>query len=200
MFQTLQKLQLTLPVWITIRAGIATVSKQNHNRPTITSHSLSAKIDSAYDAQTKIGWHNFLKGRISTQWGDIMQDHYDKFHFSNCTHSRERFQTTLITGLWKMYDSVWKLRSALLHDPRDLSSLSNIELNKCIRRYYSQPRYFFSAIDQHLLATDLDIVLRRSTTQKCCWLQVLDDRASLHSETHDDIMRHVPSLYSFFNT
>ena len=88
------------------------------------------KIDSTYEAHTKIGWNNFLKGRLSTQWGDIMQDHYDKFHSSNCTHSRERFQTTLIAGLWKTYDSLWKLRSALLHDPRDLSSLSNIELNK----------------------------------------------------------------------
>jgi hypothetical protein len=129
-----------------------------------------------------------------------MQDHYDKFHSSNCTHSRERFQTTLIASLLKTYDSLWKLHSALLHDPQDLSSLSNIKLNKCIRRYYSQPRYFFSAIDQHLLATDLAIVLRRSTTQKRHWLQVLDDRASSHSETHDDVMHHIPLLYSFFNT
>ena len=136
----------------------------------------------------------------TTQWGDIMQDHYDKFHSKNCTHSREHFQTTLIAGLWKTYDSLWKLRSALLHDPRDLSSLSNIKLNKRIHRYYSKPRYFFSTIDQSLRATYLTIVLCRLTTQKRRWLQVLDDQASSHSETHDDIMRHVPSLYSFFNT
>ena len=66
-----------------------------------------------------------------------MQDHYDKFLSKNCTHSRERFQTKLIAGLSKTYDSLWKLRSALLHDPRDLSSLSNIELNKRIHRYSS---------------------------------------------------------------
>ena len=86
------------------------------------------------------------------------------------------------------------MRSALIHDPQDLSSLSNIELNKRIRRYYSQPQYFFSAIDQHLLATDLAIVLRRSISQKRQWIQVIDDRADLHSKTHGDIMRHVPSL------
>ena len=37
-------------------------------------------MDSAFNAQTKIGWNNFLKGRVSTQWRDIMQDHYEKFH------------------------------------------------------------------------------------------------------------------------
>ena len=71
LFQTLQKLQIPLPVWLTIRAGIATVSNTNHKRPSIISPSLSAKIDSAYKAQTKIGWHNFLKGRISTEWEDL---------------------------------------------------------------------------------------------------------------------------------
>ena len=135
LFQSLNKLQIPLPVWLTIRAGIATVSNINHKRPTIASPALGAKIDSAYEAQTKIGWHNFQKGRISTQWGDILQDHYDKFHSTNCTHSRERFQITLIAGLWKTYDSLWKLRSALLQNPRYLSSLSNIKLNKRIHRY-----------------------------------------------------------------
>ena len=128
MFQTLQKLQVPLPVWLTIRARIAMVSKANHKCPKITSPSIRAKVDSAFKSQTKIGWNNFLKGRISMQWGDTMQDHYDKFHSSNCTHSRKRFQTTLIASDWKIYDSLWKLRSALLHDPQDLSSLSNIEV------------------------------------------------------------------------
>ena len=135
MFQTLQKLQIPLPVWLTIRAGIATVSNVNHKRPTITSPALRAKTDIAYEAQTKIGWRNFLKGRGLTQWGDIMQDHYDKFHSSNCTYSREHFQATLIAGVWKTYDSLWKLCSALLQDPKHLPSLSDIELNKRIRRY-----------------------------------------------------------------
>ena len=107
LFQTPpKKNQIPLPVWLTIRVGNSTLSNVNHKRPTITSTSFRKKVNSAFNTHTKIGWHIFLKGRISTQWGDIMQDHYDEFHSSNCTHSRKRFQTTLIAVLWKLYDSL----------------------------------------------------------------------------------------------
>ena len=44
----------------------------------IENESNAEQVTHAVQDQSKIGWDQFLKGRISKHWGDIQQIHYDK--------------------------------------------------------------------------------------------------------------------------
>ena len=123
-------------------------------------------LQQAYDDQTTIGWGNFLKGRIADSWCHLMTQTYFTFYLSDITQSRRRFQTTLITGLWTIFDNIWKLRNAMLHNPKDVTSLSNLALNKRVRAYYHRPRFHLSESDQHLLRLPLTVILMRSLAKK----------------------------------
>ena len=129
-----------------------------------------------------------------------MTQTYVTFHLNDVTQSRRRFQTSLITGLWTIFDNIWKLRNAMLHNPKDVTSLSNLALNKRIRTYYHRPRLHLSESDQHLLRRPQTEILMRSLSRKRTWLRVSDTRSSIYRCKHDDLMRSVPTLEAFFDT
>ena len=107
----------------------------------------------------------FFKGLIADSWGHLMTQTYVTFHLNDITQSRRRFQTTLITGLWTIFNNIWKLRNAMLHNPKDVTSLSNLALNKRIRDYYHRPRLHLSESDQHLLRRPQTDILMRSLSK-----------------------------------
>ena len=93
-------------MWLTLRAGMGTFLSRDYEMPTTTGVRNLA-LQQAYDDQTTIGWGNFLKGRIADSWGHLMTQTYVTFHLSDITQSRRRFQTTLITDLWTIFDNIW---------------------------------------------------------------------------------------------
>ena len=108
LFTSLQKTRIPLDMWLTLRAGMGTFLGRNYEMPTTTGV-LHLALQQAYDDQTTIGGGNFLKGRIADSWGNSMSQTYVTFHLRDITQSRRRFQTTLITGLWTIFDNIWKL-------------------------------------------------------------------------------------------
>ena len=200
LFKSLQRVKIPLDMWLTIRAGMGTfLGRETYEMPTTTGNRHYA-LQQAYDDQTTIGWGNFLKGRIADSWGHLMTQTYVTLHKSDMTQSRRRFQTTLITGLWTIFDNIWKLRNAMLHNPEDVSSLSNLAVNKRIKAYYHRPRLHLSSSDQHLLRRSLSDTLQRSISKKRAWLRVVDIRKSIYLREHNDVMRNVPTLDAFFDT
>jgi hypothetical protein len=200
LFTSLQKVKLPMDMWLTIRAGMGTfLGREHYTLPTTTGNRHYA-LQQAYDDQTTIGWGNFFKGRIADSWGHLMTQTYVTLHRGDLTQSRRRFQTTLITGLWNIFDNIWKLRNAMLHNPQDVSSLSNLALNNRVRAYYHRPRFHLSQSDQHLLRRPLTETLLRSISKKRAWLRVADERASIYRREHNDVMHSVPTLDAFFDT
>ena len=67
---TLAKDEVPADVWLTINMGISSYL----NVPPPTSHPTpcATALEHAYHRQTKSGWKNFMKGRISSAWGDWM--------------------------------------------------------------------------------------------------------------------------------
>jgi hypothetical protein len=102
----LEKDEVPADVWLTIKRGIA--SYLNVPPPAPHPKKLAAALESTYHRQTKIGWNNFMKGRISVSasWGDIMREHYKDYPSKNSSINHRRFRETLITSLWKIYDKI----------------------------------------------------------------------------------------------
>ena len=69
-------------------------------------------ISNAYSSQAKIGWRNFLKGRISNVWSPLFEAHLRNIN-SKLSHSQ--CSRALIKALWKHHRRVWKVRCNTLH-------------------------------------------------------------------------------------
>jgi hypothetical protein len=150
---TLEKEEVPSDVWTTIKLGISTYL----NIPATGAHPSprTAALERAYIRQTKIGWHNFLKRRISSAWGDVMRDHYKKSPPKTSLHTHRRFRELLITTLWTIYDNIWKVWNSMLHDPTDVDALGNIQLNDRVGHYYDNNDDLLGPGDQHLVSKDI---------------------------------------------
>ena len=164
LFTSLQQVNIPLDMWLAIRAGISSFLCCDYKMPISTAHH-QLTLQQAYDDQTSIGWGKFFKGRIADSWGHLMTQPYVTFHQSDLTQLWHCFQTTLITGLWTIFDNIRKLQNPMLQNPEDVSSLFNLELNKRVHTYYYRPRLYLSASDQHLLRSSRTEVLQRSLSK-----------------------------------
>ena len=139
-----------------------------------------------------------MKGRISEKWGHVMTITYLSSPKIDPTQSHRRFQTTLITDLWTLFDTIWKLRNSMLQNPANFTSLYNLELNKRICMYQHCPRFHLSIVDQHLLHQDLPTILHLSIPQKHAWLSVVNTIAQMHRRKNEEIMQTVINI-KFYN-
>ena len=87
----------------------------------------------------------------------------------------------------------------MLHNPEDVSSLSNLKLNKFIRAYYHRSWFYLSASDQHLLQSAHKELIQRSLLEKRAWLCVAYKHASIYLRQHANIMHNVSNLDAFFD-
>ena len=93
LLDTLQKRHISADKWYSMQAGI----KSFRNSTDPQQHAArSDAIGIAYEQQTRIGWNNFLKGRVSLEWGNLMLHEYQTAHKGKRFASRRRFQTALI--------------------------------------------------------------------------------------------------------
>jgi hypothetical protein len=90
-------------------------------------------MNDAFAAQSKIGWGNFLKGRISQKWGKLLRPERKQDMI-------EAFERSMIKSIWKHSICQWEFR--------------NDELNKDETRYVAE--YKKHALDKNIKATYQD--------------------------------------------
>ena len=194
---TLEKDEVPADVWLTIKMGIASYLNVPSPAPHPTQR--ASNLERAYHRQTKIGWNNFMKGRISSAWGDIMREHYKEYPSKNPSINHRQFRETLITSLWTIYDKIWKVRNAMLHDPNDIEALGNVDLNDRIRHYYDNSHDLLGPGDQHLFSENIQDQLSKSITIKRTWLRTADIRVKCTQLTHDNLLQHIMTLHDYFD-
>jgi hypothetical protein len=81
----------------------------NPGSKTITFRPISREIQQALETQQNIGWRNFVRGRISMEWGEIINTH---IQIENITdETAEKWGTKLININWKYILQMWNLRN-----------------------------------------------------------------------------------------
>ncbi len=92
----LQQRHAPAEMWQAIRDGILSYcTGEPYN-----TQALVGPVRMAVLAQTRIGWDNFLKGRLATNWGDMMAHRYATSANLRRLESRQRFVTKVIHSLW----------------------------------------------------------------------------------------------------
>jgi hypothetical protein len=66
----------------------------------------------AFQKQSHVGWENFLKGRICTEWCTYIKHHLAS---SNIKKDYQEWATKLILALWEHIYRVWTFRNTVHH-------------------------------------------------------------------------------------
>jgi hypothetical protein len=87
------------------------------------------ETNKASKQQFNIGWKHFLRGRLTIEWGYIIQQHLDKEKIHNM--NAEKWGSDLLAIHWKHILKIWKERCEDLH----VTTTEQIETNKKLRLY-----------------------------------------------------------------
>ena len=144
-----------------------------------------------------IAWGNFLKRCISEEWGHLILKNYKTLHTNTQYESRHWFQITLITGLWKIYSSLWKHRITTLHDPTHITYLSNIECNTKVWIYVTNCNTVLGIEDQYRYMQGLQTKLNFSVAQKQNWIITIAHQVKSHMKDKNTLLEQVPTLHTY---
>ena len=89
--------------------------------------------------QNSIGWNNFMKGRISLEWGEAHQVHCsEKQKVAQTEHKKleakqntgELFQIRLTLKKSKMFETLWESRNQDCHENTTGQNNKSLQENK----------------------------------------------------------------------
>ena len=134
-----------------------------------TSTSKNTYLDDAVQSQNRIGWDQFVRGRITTKWGYMITRHLHSI--TNVTTTAEDWADNLITLNFKYVLQMWELRKKEEHG----DTPSEIETRKQVRmleeiidiksRYHHWP-----VVDQHLLPESIQELEEQTSHNMEIWL------------------------------
>ena len=181
-------------MWTAIRKGVTSFREEGRMtwRPT------DPRLLQAVEAQTAIGWENFLKGMVAKEWGDIMAEMYVRSPNLR-VESKRRFLTTMILGVWDIYDSLWKKRCEKVHDDTDVNSLTVNELDRRIRFYYDNKTKLFDSGDYDRFHLGLRHTLAMPISQRRAWIQTLSQRQVATERARKRLLNKIRPITSYFD-
>ena len=97
------------------------------------------------DEQCEIGWHNFLKGRWSTEWCRLQEAHLQSMNAITHHKNGKRWVVDMIACLWRDIFALWAIRNEQRHG-RDSSVKATKEREQLLREI---DLLFESACDIH---------------------------------------------------
>jgi hypothetical protein len=100
LLDTLKKRHINADIW---HSMLVDINSFRYSTDTTLHDACNAAIGHAFKQHTEIGWVNFLKGRVSAEWGHLMLQEYQTTRKNKRYESRRKFQTNLIAGLWDTY-------------------------------------------------------------------------------------------------
>jgi hypothetical protein len=121
----MDKWGMSQDMWLTIDNGVCHYTmnpkkREHDNMPTEPSQPFGPTFDAprnrlkvAFRAQSRIGWDNFLKGRLSLDWITCMDHH---FQSNGSKLTGQRCITKLIVSLWEHMDRLWTYRNNRYHE------------------------------------------------------------------------------------
>ncbi len=157
------------------------------------------RLDAALQSQTRIGWTNFLRGRISIQLIEYQQRHFAEINPDSAAARAHKWGVSLILGLLNLADAVWTARCKHLHgaDPYFDPEAKRKALDRLRLLYQRQNE--FSAQDQFLFSRSLDEWSHVSSKTISHWCNQMEKslRKIVRIEANRLLSSHRP-IYDYF--
>ena len=149
---------------------------------------LLQQISKAYISQTAIGWHHFLQGRLTQEWGRV----YCSIHNTQFPSQKgDTWARKLITTIWRSFLTLWAQRCTsngeLLQDLSEIDAITQRDsLEEQIHEAYQHGRYLTHPEDHnYLFNSPVDTLLTGTYTALLLWLKTYNSAKSKWQEHLD---------------
>jgi hypothetical protein len=85
----------------------------------------SESIQQALDQQSRLGWDQFLRGRIGLKWAQLRSQHFLELKLR---HTGQKWASLLIMAIWDFTWSMWDNRNDILHHSEVLDKLLDMDI------------------------------------------------------------------------
>ena len=138
----------------------------------------------AVESQQKIGWKNFLWGRLTPEW----QKQHAKLIPSDRSYKSKRWVTQLIQKLWNVSWDLWEHRNGIQHDPHHPWRLAErTTLAEEINRQFTLGNNNLAPKDYYRLAGSSEEIITLPIERQKQWLQsVLAARDQFLNQQRED--------------
>ncbi len=129
----------------------------------------------AYTDQTRIGWNQAIRGRISKRWGQAHHAYtFERYNMAQTTPNA--WIAKLIYQLWQFSIARWITRNEYLHGKTDEEKIvrKNIEVDTIIWHMFLHEQEKVLPIDQHLFDIPMAQRLQYTVDQKRLWTECVD--------------------------
>jgi hypothetical protein len=123
-------------------------------------------IHAAATTQDRIGWRNFVEGKISKEWRILQSRHYLEIA---SRRSGDRWAEKLVTKLLELVHSMWKYRNSILHE-RDKDGLKvrdGAELTAAVNEQFVLGHAGLARGDRHFISR----VAQLPVAERRAWLE-----------------------------
>jgi hypothetical protein len=86
---------------------------------------IQTQLRHAFKSQSKIGWDQFFRGRITKDWKLAIQTFYNERQPGN-SFTPDQWMRTTIDALWNFSLTLWRQRNAALHGPDSALTLERL--------------------------------------------------------------------------
>mmetsp|Transcript_7234 Transcript_7234/g.10503 ORF Transcript_7234/g.10503 Transcript_7234/m.10503 type:complete len:666 (-) Transcript_7234:216-2213(-) len=127
----------------------------------------------AYAEQTKMGWGQLLRGRMSKLWGEAVAKYNNG---SNFKETSNRWSKLIIWSLWKVSLGLWTNRNEVLHGKTltEQEQRKQEAVNTTIQeayQIYDQENSIVAAADRYLFAQPVEELILKQYQYKLCWMR-----------------------------
>jgi len=155
-----------------------------------------AAIKNAFHRQTEIGWDEFLRGRISMHWGQLVNKYYQQMNLGD-RRNQCVWETQIIRSTWRIFFDTWQARNELLHgaDKTENQQIKTRDIDQQIRRAYME-RNFIAPQHAGLFTTvaetlDTNLATKQQwlhaiQSAKSAWINHLTDNADTSQDNIDN--------------
>jgi hypothetical protein len=130
----------------------------------------SPSILAAATAQDRIGWINFVEGKISDEWRILQSRYYLEL---GSRRSGDRWAENLVTKLLELVHSMWTYRNSVLHarDRDGLKVRDGAELAAAINTQFVLGKTGLAHGDRHFISRGHENVSQLPVAERRAWLE-----------------------------
>ena len=95
-------------------------------------------LTTAFNSQKRIGWDQFMRGRISLDWKNVISLYYSERRPGNA-FTPEQWMRTTIDAIWNFSMTLWRQRCASYHGKNGIDTIERqrkIAANKAATVYH----------------------------------------------------------------
>jgi hypothetical protein len=129
----------------------------------------TTNLEKAHRLQTLIGWRHFIRGRLTIEWGKIIDNHLSKEKLHKIT--AEKWAADLFMLNWKHILSIWRERCIDMHGNNQAEIEINTK-NRCLDeiRYIQSINPNLNNSNYEWLHEDIEALRNHTSKQLQTWL------------------------------